>query len=131
MRSLIIYLLFSISYLTASDKTIIDLKKKILQVGAFNNQKSLSKLQKKLSKYNLLTKKVDNFNKLYVLNPTKQDIKYIKKIIPSAFLLSKIAQEKIMLKDTNETPIIKINLPTSNKGLNTQTIIQTRKKFFK
>ena len=131
MKTLIIYLFLFISTLFASSKITIDLKKEILQVGAFSNKKTLKNLQTKLSKYNLLTKEIDNLNKLYVLNPTKEDIKRIKKIIPTAFLLSKSAKDKLMSKSRNKIPVIKINLQTSNKGLNTHTIVKTRKKFFK
>jgi len=134
MKALIIFLFFSVLIYGADTDNKIDFKKDILQVGAFSTTKTLKKLQTKLSNYNLLTKKIDNYIKLFVLNPTKKDIEVIKKTVPSAFLLSTTAKEKLFSKNTrkkDEIPVVKINLQTINQGLNTQTIVKTRKKFFK
>ena len=128
----IVFFIFFISLLFSQEIQKIDFSKTILQVGAFKKTSSLLKIKKRLSSYNLLTKKVDGFTKLFVLNPTKNDIKKIKKIIPNAFILSQNAKNKIFKNTTKklDIPIINLNY-NSNKKLNTQTIIKTRKKFFK
>ena len=128
----IVFFIFFISLLFSQEIQKIDFSKTILQVGAFKKASSLLKIKKRLSSYNLLTKKVDGFTKLFVLNPTKNDIKKIKKIIPNAFILSQNAKNKIFKNTTKklDIPIINLNY-NSDKKLNTQTIIKTRKKFFK
>ncbi len=128
----IVFFIFFISLLFSQEIQKIDFSKTILQVGAFKKTSSLLKIKKRLSSYNLLTKKVDGFTKLFVLNPSKNDIIKIKKIIPSAFILSQNAKNKIFKNTTKklDIPIINLNY-NSDKKLNTQTIIKTRKKFFK
>ncbi len=134
MKKVILFLtLISLVY---GEVTIekVDFSKAILQVGAFKNDKVLSKFKIKLKNYNLLTKDVNGYKKLFVINPTTDQIKNIKKIVPKAFLLSSFSKNKIFKTKTSQKsniPTIKLNLKKNNTGLNTKTIIETRKKFFK
>ncbi len=133
MKALILILFLLLSLFSQPIKRI-DFSKTILQVGAFKNQKALEKLQSKLSSYTLFTKEINGYKKLFVLNPTKSQIVKIKKIVPSAFILSAISKKKIFSStNTKQEPIqvIKLNLNPPDNGLNTKTIIKTRKKFFK
>ena len=134
MKNLLILLTLTLTLFSNTSNIKIDLKGSILQVGAFSNKKVLNSLKSKLSSYNTLTKKVDNYFKLFVLNPTKKDIISIKKIVPKAFLLSYSAKKRLFDKkvsSSKEIPVVKLNLQTKNSGLNSKTIIKTRKKFFK
>ena len=130
----LIFTIFLTSLLLSKPIQKIDFSKTILQVGAFKNQKILKNMQSKLSSYNLFTKEIDGYKKLFVLNPTKSQISEIKKIVPQAFVVSTTTKKKIF--STNKTSKkaiqeIKLNLAPTKDGLNTTTIIKTRKKFFK
>ena len=134
MRSLLILTILTVLLFSKTPGSKIDFSGTILQVGAFSSKRVLNSLKSKLSSYNTLTKQVGNYSKLFVLNPTKKDIRRIKKLVPKAFLLSPIAKKRLFGKEISspdEIPVIKLNLQTQNSGLNTKTIVQTRKKFFK
>ena len=134
MRTLtLLFLLFS--HILASNQHMkIDFSKTILQTGAFKNQKMLEQLQSKLSAYTLFTKEISGLKKLFVINPTSSQIISIKKIVPKAFILSNSAKQKLFTdkkSDKKTIEVLNLNLQPSLKGLNTKTIITTRKKFFK
>ena len=130
----LIFMIFLTLVLHAQAIQKIDFSKTILQVGAFKNQKVLKKLQSKLSSYNLFTKGINGYTKLFVINPTKSQILQIKKIVPKAFTLSSASKKEIFSENTSSKKTIqeiKLNLAPQKDGLNTKTIIKTRKKFFK
>ncbi len=130
----LIFIIFLTSALYSQSIKKIDFSKTILQVGAFKNQKVLKKLQSKLSSYNLFTKEIYGYKKLFVLNPTKSQVSKIKKIVPKAFTLSSASKKEIFSANNSSKKTIqeiKLNLAPQQDGLNTKTIIKTRKKFFK
>jgi hypothetical protein len=114
----------------------IDLKKEVIQVGVFKNQKSIDKIKNALKKYDIYIKKYPNkLQKIFVINikekEFEQTLSEIKKIASKAFKLS-LKRKLELIKSDEPKDWLNNTLADNNKTkkLDSKAIIKTRNKFF-
>ena len=112
-----------------------------IQLGAFKKRKNIFELKDIFSSYDILVYTKGEISRVFIVNIKKNNVnnllREIKKLYPSAFkatkkikkLDAKIAQKKFHSK-ISVPVIVEPHYPASHEGLNSKTILQTRKKFF-
>jgi len=125
--SIVPYLLFSQS---------LDIKKGIIQLGVFKNEKNIIKIKNIFKDYNLFIKTYpDQLKKIFIIDIEKDHLsdtlKKVKKYIPSAFIV-KSNKKNLIFSKNKQTNWLEKSLNTSSdiQKLDSKAIIKTRKKFF-
>ncbi len=122
------------------DQSSIDSNKKKIKVAAFSSKKSLTFALKKFENHSVYLEYKNRFVRFFIVNIQKENLerlsKDIKKDFPDAFIYRKRLNNGNSICLSNKVVVekIKINSEKNKKKqinfLNSDTILQTRKKFY-
>ena len=106
-----------------------------IQVAAMKERKSVKQLLKKLHRFPLWTYREGELTKIFVVsNPRykKAMLRKVRRLVPDAFVVKKSKKSRFLGNISNlpYTSEVSQNKKDITLPLNTQTILQTRKKFF-
>lgn len=105
----------------------------VLQLGAFKKKKNILNKNMENLQVDFFMEKSDNWYRLFAVNIPKSDFKEIEKQIKKEFPTAFKAKYKIIKLLKNRPESASFNTPEiyhDNTGLNTKSILKTRKKFF-